>query len=144
MCSWQRGQDRFVLDRADAISSTNLWLIQHISFHLPHHTPISVYVFLSFSCPFSVCPVPFLLETRDPLYFFINSVLTPTLMPWANTVRMWTGGGWSLGGCRKGGRVAEASLVFEVIEEREEVLRVDSHFPEMSTWMTTPTEFNTT
>lgn len=32
----------------------------------------------------------------------------------------------------------------EVIEEREEVLRVDSHFPEMSTWMTTPTEFNTT
>lgn len=78
------------------------------------------------------------------VFFFINSVLTPTLMPWATTARMWTGGGWSLSGCRKGRRVAEASLVFEVIEEREEVLRVDSHFPEMSTGMTTPAEFNIT
>lgn len=35
---WQRGQGRFVLDREDAISSTNLWLIQCIAVRLPHHT----------------------------------------------------------------------------------------------------------
>lgn len=67
--SWQRGQERFILDGADAISSSNLWLIQHISVHLPH---LSIYLSLPslFSVPLSLSTT-LLSPHRGPAAFLL-------------------------------------------------------------------------
>lgn len=85
---WQRGQDRFVLDKDDAISSTNLWLIQFITVHLPHHTSIPVSFSLSLPVSLSLFVLHPFLSTLGTCCIFINSSATPTLRPWANTARM--------------------------------------------------------
>lgn len=80
-----RGQDRFALDREDAISSANLWVIQHIS-PLLHVSA-------------AVCPLR-LYSTFGTCCVFINSSVSPTSRPrpvqqlWQKAVE--GGGIWSV------------------------------------------------
>lgn len=136
-----RGQGRFVLDREDAISGANLWLTQCISIHLLDHSSICLLLSLPL-CHSFVVHYPFL-SPLGTCCIFINSLATPTLRLWASTARTREGGSGGLAddGGRKRGKSAEASLEFEVMDQRGEALWIGTLLPEISSDPTPAVEF---